>query len=278
MTQLRYSFTTPDRLCFVMEYVNGGELYFHLSRERFFPEERTRFYAAEITLALGYLHSQNVVYRDLKLENLLLDKDGHIKIADFGLCKEEMYYGAFTKTFCGTPEYLAPEVLLDNDYGRAVDWWGLGVVMYEMMCGRLPFYSTEHEILFELILQSRAGPPRVPYGRLAPPAILPFCRPLAPPSHRFTHGSCKAGFGGPPSMASHYVGRVVRLLCRPCRGRPSRASSGALAFRAPYYVAAASSAMACALVAPTLLSRFPVFRAALLDYPLLISCWIPLAT
>lgn len=94
-----------------------------------------------------------VIFRDLKLENLLLDKDGHIKIADFGLCKEEMYYGALTKTFCGTPEYLAPEVLLDNDYGRAVDWWGLGVVMYEMMCGRLPFYSTDHEILFELILQ-----------------------------------------------------------------------------------------------------------------------------
>ncbi|CAH8485706.1 unnamed protein product [Dicrocoelium dendriticum] len=153
MTHLRYSFTTPDRICFVMEYVNGGELFFHLSRDGRFPEHRTRFYAAEITLALGYLHSQNVVYRDLKLENLLLDKDGHIKIADFGLCKEEMHYGALTKTFCGTPEYIAPEVLSDNDYGRAVDWWGLGVVMYEMLCGRLPFYSTDHEILFELILQ-----------------------------------------------------------------------------------------------------------------------------
>ncbi|KAF6779061.1 hypothetical protein AHF37_01535 [Paragonimus kellicotti] len=169
MTQLRYSFTTPDRLCFVMEYVNGGELFFHLSREHYFSEERTRFYAAEITLALGYLHSQNVVYRDLKLENLLLDKDGHIKIADFGLCKEEMYYGALTKTFCGTPEYLAPEVLLDNDYGRAVDWWGLGVVMYEMMCGRLPFYSTDHEILFELILQENV---------VFPAHISPFAQDL----------------------------------------------------------------------------------------------------
>nr|UAD82013.1 serine/threonine-protein kinase [Dugesia japonica] len=153
MTQLKYSFTTSDCLCFVMEYVNGGEIYYHLSKARKFTEERTKFYAAEILLAIGYLHSQNVIYRDLKLENLLLDCEGHIKLTDFGLCKEEMCYGAFTKTFCGTPEYLAPEVLLDNDYSRSVDWWGLGVVMYEMMCGRLPFYSTDHEILFELILQ-----------------------------------------------------------------------------------------------------------------------------
>lgn len=94
------------------------------------------------------------------MENLLLDKDGHIKIADFGLCKEEMYYGASTKTFCGTPEYLAPEVLEDNDYGRAVDWWGTGVVMYEMMCGRLPFYNRDHDILFELILLQQVKFPR----------------------------------------------------------------------------------------------------------------------
>ncbi|CAH8512048.1 unnamed protein product [Heterobilharzia americana] len=162
MTELRYSFTTPNCLCFVMEYVNGGELFFHLQRDRVFSEERAKFYGAEITLALGYLHNQNVVYRDLKLENLLLDKDGHIKIADFGLCKEDMYYGASTKTFCGTPEYLAPEVLLDSDYGRSVDWWGLGVVMYEMMCGRLPFYSSDHEVLFELILQENVSfPPRL---------------------------------------------------------------------------------------------------------------------
>lgn len=89
-----------------MQYVNGGELFFHLSRERVFTEDRTRFYGAEIICALGYLHSQGIIYRDLKLENLLLDKDGHIKIADFGLCKEEITYGSTTKTFCGTPEYL----------------------------------------------------------------------------------------------------------------------------------------------------------------------------
>ncbi|XP_050446530.1 RAC-beta serine/threonine-protein kinase B-like isoform X1 [Cataglyphis hispanica] len=160
LISLKYSFQTADRLCFVMEYVNGGELFFHLSRSRVFGEDRTRFYGAEIISALGYLHSQGIIYRDLKLENLLLDKDGHIKIADFGLCKEDITYGRTTKTFCGTPEYLAPEVLEDNDYGRAVDWWGVGVVMYEMMCGRLPFYNKDHEKLFTLILLEEVRFPR----------------------------------------------------------------------------------------------------------------------
>ncbi|KAM6911366.1 RAC-beta serine/threonine-protein kinase-like isoform 2-T3 [Lycodopsis pacificus] len=157
---LKYAFQTHDRLCFVMEYANGGELFFHLSRERVFTEDRARFYGAEIVSALEYLHSRDVVYRDLKLENLMLDKDGHIKITDFGLCKEGITPDATMKTFCGTPEYLAPEVLEDNDYGRAVDWWGLGVVMYEMMCGRLPFYNQDHERLFELILMEEIRFPR----------------------------------------------------------------------------------------------------------------------
>uniref|UniRef100_A0A0N4U4A9 non-specific serine/threonine protein kinase n=1 Tax=Dracunculus medinensis TaxID=318479 RepID=A0A0N4U4A9_DRAME len=149
---LMYSFQTPLYLCFVMEFANGGEIFFHLQQNRIFSEERSMFYGAEIVLALGYLHEECIVYRDMKLENLLLDKDGHIKIADFGLCKEDISYGDRTRTFCGTPEYLAPEVLEDNDYGRSVDWWGVGVVMYEMLSGRLPFYSKDHEKLFELIL------------------------------------------------------------------------------------------------------------------------------
>ncbi|XP_067151170.1 RAC-alpha serine/threonine-protein kinase isoform X3 [Apteryx mantelli] len=103
---------------------------------------------------------QNSRHPFLTLENLMLDKDGHIKITDFGLCKEGIKDGATMKTFCGTPEYLAPEVLEDNDYGRAVDWWGLGVVMYEMMCGRLPFYNQDHEKLFELILMEEIRFPR----------------------------------------------------------------------------------------------------------------------
>ncbi|CAI4223052.1 unnamed protein product [Auanema sp. JU1783] len=171
LTELTYSFQTNDRLCFVMEFAIGGDLYYHLNREvqtskEGFSESRSRFYGAEIVLALGYLHNCSIVYRDLKLENLLLDKDGHIKIADFGLCKEEIKFGDRTNTFCGTPEYLAPEVLEDNDYGRAVDWWGVGVVMYEMMCGRLPFYSKDHQKLFQLIM---AGELRFP-SKLSPEA------------------------------------------------------------------------------------------------------------
>ncbi|ODM97918.1 RAC serine/threonine-protein kinase [Orchesella cincta] len=152
LISLKCSFQTNDRLCFVTEYVNGGELFFHLSKEKAFSEDRTRFYGAEIISAIGYLHQNGIIYRDLKLENLLLDKDGHIKIADFGLCKEDITYGRTTRTFCGTPEYLAPEVLEDTDYGLAVDWWGVGVVMYEMMVGRLPFYNRDHDRLFELIV------------------------------------------------------------------------------------------------------------------------------
>lgn len=152
LTELIYSFQTVDRLVFVMEYVNGGELFFHLSRDKVFSETRSMFYGAEITLALQYLHKNKIVYRDLKLENLLIDSEGHIKITDFGLCKQEISFADTTKTFCGTPEYLAPEVLEDNDYGHAVDWWGFGVVLYEMLCGRLPFYNRDHEVLFDLIL------------------------------------------------------------------------------------------------------------------------------
>ncbi|CAI4223048.1 unnamed protein product [Auanema sp. JU1783] len=166
LTLLIYSFQTPFHFCFVMEFANGGELFTHLQKNKTFSESRTRFYGGEIVLALGYLHSLAIVYRDMKLENLLLDKDGHIKIADFGLCKEEIKFGDRTNTFCGTPEYLAPEVLEDNDYGRAVDWWGVGVVMYEMMCGRLPFYSKDHQKLFQLIM---AGELRFP-SKLSPEA------------------------------------------------------------------------------------------------------------
>ncbi|GAB1610044.1 serine/threonine-protein kinase Sgk1-like isoform X4 [Argonauta hians] len=149
---LHYSFQTPDKLYFVLDYVNGGELFFHLQRERFFPEARAQFYSAEMASALGYLHSLNIIYRDLKPENILLDSQGHVVLTDFGLCKEGIEGMGTTTTFCGTPEYLAPEVLRKQPYDRTVDWWCLGAVLYEMLFGLPPFYSRDTAEMYDNIL------------------------------------------------------------------------------------------------------------------------------
>uniref|UniRef100_A0A8B9CVP6 non-specific serine/threonine protein kinase n=2 Tax=Amniota TaxID=32524 RepID=A0A8B9CVP6_9AVES len=163
LTSLKYSFQTKDRLCFVMEYVNGGEVSLKNTFCTCDGSDVTgpQFKGCNFFCLFCFLVSlKELFFPDTQLENLMLDKDGHIKITDFGLCKEGITDAATMKTFCGTPEYLAPEVLEDNDYGRAVDWWGLGVVMYEMMCGRLPFYNQDHEKLFELILMEDIKFPR----------------------------------------------------------------------------------------------------------------------
>nr|2R5T_A Chain A, Serine/threonine-protein kinase Sgk1 [unidentified]3HDM_A Chain A, Serine/threonine-protein kinase Sgk1 [Homo sapiens]3HDN_A Chain A, Serine/threonine-protein kinase Sgk1 [Homo sapiens] len=149
---LHFSFQTADKLYFVLDYINGGELFYHLQRERCFLEPRARFYAAEIASALGYLHSLNIVYRDLKPENILLDSQGHIVLTDFGLCKENIEHNSTTSTFCGTPEYLAPEVLHKQPYDRTVDWWCLGAVLYEMLYGLPPFYSRNTAEMYDNIL------------------------------------------------------------------------------------------------------------------------------
>lgn len=152
-------FQTPEHVCFVMEYANGGDLMMHIHQE-VFNENRACFYAACVVLGLQFLHDHKIIYRDLKLDNLLLDTEGYLKMADFGLCKEGVGYGDRTGTFCGTPEFLAPEVLLEPTYTRAVDWWGLGVLIYEMLVGESPFPGDIEEEIFEAITRDEVKYPR----------------------------------------------------------------------------------------------------------------------
>ncbi|SMQ54292.1 unnamed protein product [Zymoseptoria tritici ST99CH_1A5] len=144
-------FQTETRVYFVMEYISGGDLMLHIQRGQF-GTKRAQFYAAEVCLALKYFHENGVIYRDLKLDNILLTTEGHIRIADYGLCKEDMWYGSTTSTFCGTPEFMAPEILLDKKYGRAVDWWAFGVLIYQMLLQQSPFRGEDEDEIYDAIL------------------------------------------------------------------------------------------------------------------------------
>lgn len=150
---LKFSFQTPEKLYLVLAFVNGGELFHHLQREGKFEINRARFYTAELLCALECLHGFNVIYRDLKPENILLDYTGHIALCDFGLCKLNMKEDDKTNTFCGTPEYLAPELLLGQGYTKSVDWWTLGVLLYEMLTGLPPYYDENTNEMYRKILQ-----------------------------------------------------------------------------------------------------------------------------
>jgi serum/glucocorticoid-regulated kinase 2 len=154
IVSLHSAFQTSSKLYLVLGYVPGGDLYFHLSQWRRFPEQLAKFLLAEVVCALEYLHSLEVVYRDLKPENIILDDTGHVKLVDFGLAKEGVssrLSGA--NSFCGTPEYLSPEVLDRKGHGTAVDIWGLGMVLYEFLTGLPPWYKrngTREELFQDL--------------------------------------------------------------------------------------------------------------------------------
>lgn len=139
-------------LYFFMPYIAGGEVYSHLRQHGVFDQVTARFFAAQVVLGLEYLHTMKLIYRDMKPENLLLDCNGYIKITDFGFSKLVL---SRTYTFCGTPQYLAPEVIKGHGYGHAIDWWGLGVLIYEMNAGYPPFSGRSNLVLFQSITKGR---------------------------------------------------------------------------------------------------------------------------
>ncbi|KAH0794123.1 AGC family protein kinase [Histomonas meleagridis] len=148
----KYAFQTDTKLFLATEYVPGGELYTRISEERTFSLNRVRLYAAQLALAIGYLHSHGIIHRDLKPENILIDRNGYLKLTDFGLVKKGMKSGETTETFCGTPDYVAPEMILGKPYDKSVDWWAYGCLVYEMANGLPPFYNENTNDMYYSIL------------------------------------------------------------------------------------------------------------------------------
>lgn len=149
-----YLFQSPTRLYFVMPFVKGGELYKVFKAQKRLTEPVVKFYTAQIILAVGYLHDKGIMHRDLKLENILVDEMGYLKIIDYGLAKT-LQENQVSKTFCGTPEYLAPEMVLNQGHDLSVDWWALGILIYEMLIGVTPFYNKERRLLLMKIRTSK---------------------------------------------------------------------------------------------------------------------------
>ncbi|GFT19125.1 ribosomal protein S6 kinase beta-1 [Nephila pilipes] len=162
IVDLYYAFQTGQKLYLILEYLSGGELFMYLEKEIMLLEDSAWFYLGEIILALQHLHKEGIIYRDLKPENILLDAKGHVKLTDFGLCKEKICDGCITHTFCGTIEYMAPEILTHSGHGKAVDWWSLGALMYDMLTGCPPFQGENRKKTIEKILKHKlAFPPYI---------------------------------------------------------------------------------------------------------------------
>uniref|UniRef100_A0A6Q2Y345 non-specific serine/threonine protein kinase n=1 Tax=Esox lucius TaxID=8010 RepID=A0A6Q2Y345_ESOLU len=159
IVDLIYAFQTGGKLYLILEYLSGGELFMQLEREGIFMEDTACFYLAEISMALGHLHQKGIIYRDLKPENIMLNNNGHVKLTDFGLCKESIHDGTVTHTFCGTIEYMAPEILMRSGHNRAVDWWSLGALMYDMLTGAPPFTGENRKKTIDKILKCKLNLP-----------------------------------------------------------------------------------------------------------------------
>lgn len=160
LTIVHSCFQSRDRLFFVMEYVQGKCLYHYIDKHKF-TERRTRFHAAEIALALIFLHGKKIVYRDLKSDNVILEPSGHIKLLDFGMSKDlDKLSGDTTRTFCGTPGYISPEAIDGYPYGTSVDWWAFGVLVYEMLVGIKPYASKNEEVYRSSVTNDKVNYPK----------------------------------------------------------------------------------------------------------------------
>ena len=154
-----FCFQTEERIYFIMPFIRGGELFQHLRTEKFFKEDKARFYAASMGLALEYLHNHGIVYRDIKPENILIGEDGYLKLIDFGMAKI-LKGNEKATSFCGTPEYLAPEIITGEGHNRAADWWSYGILIFEMLCGIPPFYCENTERMYDLITNAELRFPK----------------------------------------------------------------------------------------------------------------------
>ncbi|XP_032263387.1 ribosomal protein S6 kinase alpha-2 isoform X5 [Halichoerus grypus] len=160
IVKLHYAFQTEGKLYLILDFLRGGDLFSRLSKEVMFTEEDVKFYLAELALALDHLHGLGIIYRDLKPENILLDEEGHIKITDFGLSKEAIDHDKRAYSFCGTIEYMAPEVVNRRGHAQSADWWSFGVLMFEMLTGSLPFQGKDRKETMALILKAKLGMPQ----------------------------------------------------------------------------------------------------------------------